>query len=278
MRRPPGKIKNAYRQFDGFIIDIEGVLIKGQTVIAPAPAAIRTLNELHKKIVYLSNISDLSRAEVSEKLNKLGLDIHQDQILTSAYATGLFLKEAYPEKKNVFLIGTDSFRDELINGGINVVECYKDADTVVVGLDPELNYNKIGDAVKAVKNGSLLVASNLAKVKLTSDGYITGPGFVVKGMEYVTGKEAVLVGKPGKFMFSLALNKLGLKPGKILTIGDKLEQDIYGGKQVGTCTCLVLSGASARSDISDDCHENKPDYIIENIAEIVEPLSSPDEK
>lgn len=266
MRRPPGKMKKEFRHFEGFIIDIEGVLIKGQTVIEPAPAVIRTLNELNKKIVYLSNISDLTRAEVSGKLNKLGLDIHQDQILTSAYATVLFLKKTCPGKKNVLLIGTDSFRNELTDGGINVVESYNDADTVVVGLDPELNYKTIGEAVKAIKNGSLFVASNLAKVKLTSDGYITGPGFVVKGLEYVTGKEAVLVGKPDKFMFGLALNKLELPPNKILTIGDKLEQDIYGGNMIGTRTCLVLSGASTESDISRQPEDRKPDYIIEDIS------------
>jgi arabinose operon protein AraL len=270
MRCSPGEIKETFRHFEGFIIDIEGVLIKGQTVIAPAPPVIKSLNELNRKIVYLSNISDLTRAEVSEKLDRLGFDIEPDQIITSAYATALFLKEVYPDKKNVLLVGTDSFREELINGGINVVECSSDADTVVVGLDTELNYNKIGEAVKAVKNGSLLVASNLAKVKLTSDGYITGPGFVVKGLEYVTGKQAVLVGKPDKFMFGLALSKLELPPKKILTIGDKLEQDIHGGKQVGTYTCLVLSGASGRNDLSHEGEKNKPDYIIETIAEIIE--------
>ncbi len=271
MRRPPGKIEKTYRRFDGFIIDIEGVLIKGQIVIAPAPGVIRTLNDLNKKIVYLSNISDLSRAEVAEKLNKLGIDTRSDQILTSAYASVLFLKEKYPHKKNVLLIGTDSFRDELINGGLNVVESYSDADTVVVGLDPDLKYNKIGEAVKAVKNGSLFVASNLAKVKLTSDGYITGPGFVVKGMEYVTGKEAHLVGKPGNFMFSLALNKLGLDPHNILTIGDKLEQDIYGGNIVGTRTCLVLSGASVRSEIPDEPGDHTPDYVLEDVSGLLAP-------
>lgn len=268
MRRPPGKIREPYRRFDGFIIDIEGVLIRGQIVIAPAPAVIETLNEAGKKIVYLSNISDLSRAEVSEKLNKLGVHTRPDQILTSAYATVLFLRDRHPGKKNVFLIGTGSFRDELIAGGFNVVENYCEADTVVIGLDPELSYNKIGDAVKALKNGCLFVASNLAKVKLTGDGYVTGPGFVVKGLEYVTGKDAALVGKPGDFMFGLALKELGLPPDKILTIGDKLEQDIFGGNKIGTRTCLVLSGASTADEIPAD-GDHKPDYVLDDVSGLI---------
>lgn len=265
MRRTPGKINETFQRFDGFIIDIEGVLIRGRAVIDPAPAVIDTLNDLNKKVVYLSNISDLTRAEVSGKLNKLGIHTRPDQILTSAYATVLFLRDRHPGKKNVFLIGTGSFRDELINGGFNVVESYRGADTVVIGLDPEISYNKIGDAVKALKNGCLFVASNLAKVKLTSDGYVTGPGFVVKGLEYVTGREALLVGKPGDFMFRLALDKLGLSPHNVLTVGDKLEQDIYGGNKIGTRTCLVLSGASTAREIPDD-GDRKPDYVLEDVS------------
>jgi 4-nitrophenyl phosphatase len=264
------KIKKEYQSFEGFIIDIEGVLIKGETVIPGSLETIDILNQFKKKIIYLSNISDQTREEVSQKLIKSGFSIDTNQVITSAYAAILFLKETYSYVKNVFLLGTNSFRHELTANGFNIVSQHKDAQAVVVGLDFELNYLKICEAAKAIKNGNLFIASNLAKIKLTTDSYIIGPGFTVKGLEYVTGKEAVLVGKPSQFMFNLALNEMDLEPYNVLTIGDKLEQDIYGGHAVGTRTCLVLSGAAAGSDLLIKSKKYKPDFIIEDISQLVE--------
>jgi HAD superfamily hydrolase (TIGR01450 family) len=266
---PTGKIKEQYRQFEGFIIDIEGVLIKGETIIPGAAETITALNQLKKKLIYLSNISDQTREEVGEKLKKHDFPIDPGEILTSAYATVLYLQETYPHIKNVFLVGTPSFERELAANGYRVVDRHNHAQAVLVGLDYDLNYSKICEAAKAIKNGSLLIASNQAKIKLTTDSYIIGPGFTVKGLEYVTGKNAVLVGKPGKFMFHLALNKMDLPPHKVLTIGDKLEQDIYGGHTVGTGTCLVLSGAAAQSYPLIKSNNYHPDFIIEDISQLV---------
>ena len=266
----PGEIKKEYQSFEGFIIDIEGVLIKGETVIPGSPETINTLNQFKKKLIYLSNISDQTREEVSQKLIKLGFSINTRQIITSAYAATLFLQETYPHVKNVFLIGSNSFRHELTASGYNIVNHHKDAQAVVVGLDFELNYLKICEAAKAIKNGSLLIASNLAKIKLTSDGHIIGPGFTVKGLEYVTGKKAVLIGKPSQFMFRLALNEMELEPGKVLTIGDKLEQDIAGGQSMGTGTCLVLSGAAGWQDRLIAREKYKVDFIIDRISRLQE--------
>ena len=68
MRGSPGKIKKTYRQFEGFVIDIEGVLIRGDTLILPALKAVSVLQELKKEITFLSNISDLTREEVESCL------------------------------------------------------------------------------------------------------------------------------------------------------------------------------------------------------------------
>jgi HAD superfamily hydrolase (TIGR01450 family) len=265
---PAGKIKRQYQRFEGFIIDIEGVLIKGETIIPGAAETITALKQLKKKLIYLSNISDQTQEEVCEKLKRLGFPIDPGGIITSAYATVLYLQETYPHIKNVFLVGTPSFERELTANGYRVVDQHNHAQAVLVGLDYELNYSKICEAAKAIKNGSLFIASNQAKIKLTTDSYIIGPGFTVKGLEYVTGKDAVLVGKPSKFMFHLAITKMDLPPHKVLTIGDKLEEDIHGGHAVGTSTCLVLSGAAGRSHPLIKSKKYNPDFIIENISQL----------
>jgi len=266
MRGASGEIEKVYQTFEGFIIDIEGVLIRGDAVIPPALKTIAALKKSKKELVFLSNISDLTREEITGKLRNHGFDIVPNQVMTSSYATVLYLKERYPGKKNVFLLGSPSFKKELSDNGFTVTGDSEEAEAVLVGLDYELNYQKICAAAKAIKNGKLFIASNLAKIKLTGAGYTIGPGFTVKGLEYVTNRQAELVGKPSKFMFEQAIGQLGLSPGKVLTVGDKLEQDIYGGHAVGTCTCLVLSGAANKGDILSLCKDYSPDFIVEDIS------------
>ncbi|MDQ1350657.1 MAG: hypothetical protein QG657_959 [Acidobacteriota bacterium] len=270
MRGAPGEIKKVYQIFKGFIIDIEGVLIRGDTLIPPALKTIAALKRAKKRLVFLSNISDLTREEITGKLRSHGFEIDAHEVMTSAYATGLYLKERYPGKKNVFLIGTSSFKRELSNNGFTVTGDSEEAEAVVVGLDYELNYQNICAAAKAIKNGKIFIASNLAKIKLTGDGHTIGPGFTVKGLEYVTNRQAELVGKPSKFMFEQAIGQLSLKPINVLTVGDKLEQDIYGGYAVGTRTCLVLSGAATKDDVLNQCKDYRPDYVMVDISELLE--------
>jgi HAD superfamily hydrolase (TIGR01450 family) len=269
MRCTPGKIKSEFKGFKGYIVDIEGVLIRGEISIPFAVDTINTLIELKKKLIFLSNISNLTREEVFEKLLKIGFRIKPAQILTSSFATVLFLKNLYPDKKRVLLIGSDSFKKELTSSGFEVVKNFKHAHAVVIGLDFHLNYKKICEAAKAVRNGSLFIAANIGKIKLTNEGNVIGPGFTVKGLEYITGEKALLVGKPGEFIFKLALEKLRLSPSKVLTIGDKLEQDIKGGKTVGTATCLVLSGATGARDIEIYENGSMVDYILKDICELL---------
>jgi 4-nitrophenyl phosphatase len=270
MRGTPGEIKKQYRPFAGFIIDIEGVLTRGDTLIPPALKAIAVLQELEKQIIFLSNISDLTREEVAGKLHHHGFDILPNQVMTAAYATALFLKETYPGKKSLFLIGTPSFKKELSDHGFIITGDSAEAEVVVVGLDYRLNYHKICEAAKAIKKGCLFVAANLAKIKLTGDGFVVGPGFTVKGLEYVTNRQSQLAGKPSHFMFKQAIGQLRLPPSQVLTIGDKLEEDIFGGFSTGTATCLVLSGVTTKADILTRCIDYRPDFIMDDLAELLE--------
>ena len=258
-----------YDQFDGFIVDIEGVIIRGEQTIEDAPRVVEALTR-SKRVVFLSNISDLSREDVHWKLQRLGFEIQPDHLVTATWATVQYLREKYPNRRQCYLIGTTSFKRELMQNGFEITSETEGVDFVVVGLDYELTYEKICGAARALKNGALFIATNLAKIKLTSEGYTIGPAFTVKGLEYVTGRSAEIIGKPSEPIFKSCVNKLGLAPDRILTIGDKIEQDIRGGKGIGTRTCLVLSGATTAPDLDALEAADRPDYVISTIGELLQ--------
>ncbi len=269
MHSNPGNLNQKFAGYSGFILDIEGVLIRGDRVIEPAIAAIDTLKRWGK-VVFLSNISDLSRQEVGQKLLRMGFNIGTDEIVTANFATIQYLKKEFPNKNKCLLIGTDSFAEEMEQAGFELVDYNNNnADFVVIGLDYDLTYDKICAAAATIKNGARFIATNIAKIKLKSGGYTIGPGFTVKGLEFVTGHMAKIIGKPSPAIFQYCADKLGLPSDRILTIGDKLEQDIIGGKSIGSATCLVLSGASNRSE-AENCHpERQPDFIIDHLGKLI---------
>ena len=144
MHTHSGKINQTFTRFDGFIFDIEGVIIRGEHVLPSAIETVRLLKS-SRRLIFLSNISDLSSEDVAVKLQRLGFDVETDEIMTSGFATILFLKEHYPDKKKCYLIGTKSFENELIAHGYHITDgSGETADFAIIGLNYELNYqNKI---------------------------------------------------------------------------------------------------------------------------------------
>ena len=58
---------------EAFIIDCDGVLYHGDHVLPGAKAFIEYLRSHKKKFLFLTNASDRSARQLSEKFNRLGL-------------------------------------------------------------------------------------------------------------------------------------------------------------------------------------------------------------
>ena len=58
------------------------------------------------------------------------------------------------------------------------------------------------------------------------EGFI---GAFVAALEYVSGKEALVIGKPSKAFFRQALEALGVRQSRVAIVGDDIDSDICGG-------------------------------------------------
>lgn len=70
--------------------------------------------------------------------------------------------------------------------------------------------------------------------------------------------------KPHPAPFTLALNKLGVKPSEALMVGDWAERDIIGAKQVGMKTVFARYGDTFNTGISGG------DYEADDIQELID--------
>ena len=244
-----------------FFFDLDGVLSVGKEKprYLGGRKIVRRLKELSRKTFVLTNDSTHVREEIYQNLAELGFVFDMNEILTSSYLTARYLAQKFGEAK-FYLIGEEGLRRELEAAGHHESES---PQVVVVGLDRQLSYDKLNDAVRFLRAGAGLVGSYGGPVYMSAHGPALSAGPLVKALEFASGKKAVMIGKPSPRMFQLALQLANEKPTRAVMIGDQIETDLIGARRAGVHTILVLTGVETRETIAQS--KIKPDAVIENV-------------
>src|SRR5207244_6607372 len=95
------------------VFDLDGVVYRGDTAV---PGAVRTLSllaEAGHSLYYLTNNSTRSRADYGRKLTGLGIPTDPEHVMTSAYATALYLQSRDAVGRSVFVVGEHGLAEEM---------------------------------------------------------------------------------------------------------------------------------------------------------------------
>ena len=84
-----------------YLIDMDGVLVSGSTIIPGADAFIVRLKDRGLKYLVLTNNPLYTPRDLSHRLRIIGLDIAPEHIFTSAMATARFLQTQKSRKSGV---------------------------------------------------------------------------------------------------------------------------------------------------------------------------------
>ena len=255
----------------GYLIDMDGVLYRGHELIAGADTFIHELRAREIPFRLLTNNSQRARRDVATKLSRLGIEVEEEHVFTSAMATARFLALQKPNG-TAFVIGEGGLHTALHSNGYSVVD--HDPDYVVVGEGRTFNLELVESAVRMIHRGAKLIATNLDPNCPTETGIRPGCGALVALLETATGIKAFSVGKPSPIMMRAARKELSLSTEETIMIGDTMETDILGGVQLGFHTILVLSGGTKRDDLPRYAY--RPDIVVESLAEYAEMLSKND--
>ncbi|MCI0701396.1 MAG: HAD-IIA family hydrolase, partial [Planctomycetia bacterium] len=191
----------------GFLIDMDGVLYRGPELISGAERFIHELRDRDIPFRFLTNNSQRTRRDVATRLTRLGLDVEEEHVFTSAMATARFLAQQKPGG-TAFVIGEGGLLTALHQHGYAVVD--HDPDYVVVGEGRTFNLELVETAVKMILGGAKLIATNLDPNCPTQNGLRPGCGALVALLETATGVKAFSVGKPSPVMMRAARKELGL--------------------------------------------------------------------
>jgi NagD protein len=255
----------------GFLIDMDGVIYRSNKVIPGADDFINGLIERDLPFLFLTNNSRHTGRDIATKLNRIGFNVSEKHIYTSAMATASFLASQKPHG-TAYVLGEGGLVLSLHENGYSVVD--SDPDYVVVGEGRMLTLEMVERAIDFILDGAKLIATNLDPSPKIRGWMKPGTRAIVAMLEEATGKKAFSVGKPSPVMMRAARKTLGLETAGATIIGDTMETDIMGGVQVGYHTMLVLTGWSQAEDLIN--YPYRPDYIFESIADIPFPKSAED--
>ncbi|MDX9851219.1 MAG: HAD-IIA family hydrolase [Anaerolineaceae bacterium] len=246
-----------------YLIDMDGVLVRGRTMIPGADQFLDRLRAAQAKFLVLTNNSRFTPRDLSYRLTMSGLLIPPESIFTSALATAFFLKSQRPEGK-AFVIGESGMTTALHDVGYIITE--HNPDYVVLGETETLNQELFTKAIQLVINGARFIATNPDPSGPSEKGVVPGAGALAALIESASGKKAFYVGKPNPLMMRTALKYLGVHSADTIMVGDRMDTDIVAGVQNGMGTILVLSGMTRREDV--DHFPYVPTEIYESVADI----------
>ena len=247
----------------GFLIDMDGVIYRGSELLPGAAEFVRELRHRDIPFMFLTNNSQRTRRDVTAKLARLGIEVEEEHVYTSATATARFLADQKPGG-TAFVIGEGGLLTALHHNGYAVVD--HDPDYVVVGEGRTFNLEQVEAAVRMIQKGAKLIATNMDPSCPMANGTIRpGCGAMVAMLETATGVKAFGLGKPSPVMMRAARKELGLSTDETIMIGDTMDTDILGGVQLGFHTVLVLSGGTKREDLSKFAY--RPETVVEHLAD-----------
>jgi glycerol-1-phosphatase len=257
-------------RFDGFVVDLDGVVWIGSDAVPGAAAALNELRARGKRLAYLTNDPVSARRDYVARMRRLRIPADDDDVITAASATASHLRER-AKAQTVFVIGSPALKQEIKSAGLEVVnaEAASSAHVVVVGGHADFNYHELRIASLAVRRGAAFFATGRDPTFPMPDGPWPATGAIVAAVETAAGRSACSLGKPAPVMFELARARLAACR-DVAVVGDNLEADVEGGKRAGLATILVLTGSTSKDDLERS--RTTPDYVVGALSCLVEPI------
>lgn len=251
---------------DGLIIDIDGVITRGNEVIPGALDALQTLRARGIAHSFMTNSTIYCRYTLAERMQQMGIPVEIDQLFNATYVAAQYLRAQKAETYYPLLM--PDAQQEF--AGIDVDEIHP--QFVVVGdLGPGFTFPRLNTAFRALLNGAQLVALHKRRFWRTEDGLYMDAGPFVGALEYAADMGAIVVGKPSSAYFNLVLQAMNLQAHRIAVIGDDIEADVRGAQRMGAQGWLVKTGKFRREDLGRGIW---PDKIFESLVDLVEKINA----
>lgn len=246
-----------------YLLDMDGVLMRGKTPIPGAQEFIERLIASSARFAILTNNPMFTPRDLQHRLVNNGLNVPIDRLFTSAMATAQFLKSQKPNG-SAFVIGESGLTTALY--GVGYVLTDNTPDYVVIGETTNYSYEALSKAVNLVYDGARFIATNPDNNGPSERGIEPACGAMAALVEKATGVAPYFIGKPNPLMMRMALRFLGAHSEETIMVGDRMDTDIISGVESGLETILVLTGLTSEDQVKRFPY--CPTRILNSVADI----------
>ncbi|MBK7141169.1 MAG: TIGR01458 family HAD-type hydrolase [bacterium] len=244
-----------------FLFDLDGVFFVGKEPIRGGREAIEFLHARNIPCRFTTNTTTRSLDTMYGELVEMGLPIEKSEVFTAPQAAVRFLRQQGSPPIHLVL-NENTSRDFAEFPREEHYPKY-----IVIGdVGDRWDYPLMNRLFGLIMDGATILALHKGRYWQVRDGLRMDIGAFIAGLEYVTSKPALVVGKPSRSFFELALGDLGCPPDQVVMVGDDLYNDIEGAQQAGMRAVLVRTG-KFRESVTEGSSV-KPDLIIDSIADL----------
>jgi len=254
------------KNVDTIIFDLNGTLYERGIAIEGANDTIQTLRKKGYNLNFITNTDARSIDDVYNGVIKKGLEIKKEELYTPITAVKVFINEN--KNKTFYPLVHDDVLVDL--EGMNRDDTHP--DYVIIGdFCDKVSHEEINKVFRMIKNGAEIIALSKTLWYIDVDGYTINTGSFVKMFEIACDKEAMLMGKPSEEYFNMGLKRTSSSPETTIIVGDDIATDILGAKKINAIGILVKTGVYSEVELKGA--EYQPDYIIDNVNELVKLLN-----
>lgn len=245
----------------GILFDLEGTLHVGELPIQGAADAVAAVRDRGLQCRFLTNTTTRSLGSLFARVRSLGLPIEKHELFSAPQAAVMYLRRLGSPR--CLLLLNDDARSDFAE----FPQTNTDPDVIVVGdigarWDAELMQRMFGMMLAGVR----LVTLHKGRYWEAGDGLRIDIGAFVAALEFASGQQATVIGKPSPALFELALESMAITPADAVMVGDDIETDVRAAQGLGMKGVLVKTG-KYRPELVDGSGQ-KPDGILDSVRQL----------
>lgn len=266
------------RQIKGFVFDMDGTLILGDKKnnnMAMLPGAADFINLLINHdipYVIMTNGTARSPEDYIDVLSTAGIPMNADTMMTpSSVAADYFVQHGY---KRIMVMGCPGVWKPLKDLGLEVVLSSEEnpgpVDAVYIGWYREFGFRDLENAWLAVRDGAELFTASDVPFFATANGPGIGTSCALAAaLKPLTGKQAIVLGKPSTYAIENAARRLGHTVSEIAVVGDDADLEVPMAKDNGAMAIYVHTGTGGPHAFDSRPEADWPHVSVANVGELV---------
>ena len=249
------------RAIRAVLFDLEGTLYETGR---PVEGAARALEALARRVIpfsFVTNTTSRPRRALAAELSAMGLPGEPSRIFTAPAAGRALLHDRGWRRAHLLV------RETVLEDFAGIEADDEAPDAVVLGdLGERTDFAILNRAFRLLLSGAEFVTLARNRYYRGADGLLLDQGPFAAALEYATGREAILAGKPAPEFFARALAPLGVPASECLVVGDDLESDVGGARAAGMRGALVRTGKFRPEELERSAV--RPDFVLDSVADL----------